>query len=99
VKNYVFSRTMTKAADVQIEIVSEDAAEYVRKLKAQEGKGICVMGGGELANSLFAADVIDEIGFKIHPVLLGSGIPLYYRWSAGSIWSCWNVGRSRTGAC
>jgi dihydrofolate reductase len=27
---------------------------------------------------LFEAGLIDEIGFNIHPVLLGSGIPLYY---------------------
>ncbi len=36
------------------------------------------MGGGELAKSLFEAGVIDEIGFNIHPVLLGSGIPLFH---------------------
>jgi dihydrofolate reductase len=36
------------------------------------------MGGGVLAKSLFEADLIDEIGFNIHPVLLGSGIPLFH---------------------
>jgi dihydrofolate reductase len=36
------------------------------------------MGGGELAHSLFEAELIDEIGFNIHPVLLGSGIPLFH---------------------
>lgn len=77
VKNYVFSRTMRKSPDERVEIVSADAAEFVRKLKKQKGKGICVMGGGELANSLFEAGVIDEIGFNVHPVLLGSGIPLF----------------------
>jgi dihydrofolate reductase len=35
-------------------------------------------GGGELARSLFEADLIDEIGFNIHPVLLGAGIPLFH---------------------
>jgi dihydrofolate reductase len=35
------------------------------------------MGGGELAKSLFEAKVIDEICLGIHPVLLGSGIPLF----------------------
>jgi len=61
-----------------LEIISEDAAEFVRKLKVQEGKDICVMGGGLLAKSLFEANLIDEIGFNIHPVLLGSGIPLFH---------------------
>ena len=36
------------------------------------------MGGGILARSLFEAHLIDEIGFNIHPVLLGSGIPLFH---------------------
>jgi dihydrofolate reductase len=50
----------------------------VRKLKKEKGKEICVMGGGDLAKNLFEAGVIDEIGFNIHPVLLGSGIPLFH---------------------
>jgi dihydrofolate reductase len=77
VKNYVFSRKLKKSPDQRVEIISQGAAGFVRKLKKQKGKGICVMGGGELARSLFEADVIDEIGFNIHPVLLGSGIPLF----------------------
>ena len=36
------------------------------------------MGGGDFAKTLFEADLIDEIGFNIHPVLLGSGIPLFH---------------------
>ena len=81
VKNYVFSRTMKPGAKKKassLEFDSEDAAEFVRKLKGQEGKDICVMGGGLLAKSLFEADLIDEIGFNIHPVLLGSGIPVFH---------------------
>jgi dihydrofolate reductase len=77
VTNYVFSRTLKKSPDKKVEIISQDAAEFVGKLKKEKGKGICVMGGGELANSLFEASLIDEIGFNIHPVLLGSGIPLF----------------------
>jgi dihydrofolate reductase len=80
-KTYVFSRTLKQKAGKKIkdlEIISEDAAEFVRKLKEQAGKDICVMGGGLLAKSLFEADLIDEIGFIILPVLLGSGIPLFH---------------------
>jgi dihydrofolate reductase len=78
VKNYVFSRTIKKSPDKRIEIVSQDAADFVRVLKNEKGKGICVMGGGVLAQTLFEADLIDEIGFNVHPVLLGSGIPLFH---------------------
>ena len=81
VKNYVFSRTLKKLPGKKIELVSEDAADFVSKLKQEDGKGICVMGGGILARSLFEADLIDEVGFNVHPVLLGSGIPLFYEMS------------------
>jgi dihydrofolate reductase len=80
VKNYVFSRTLrpNRRKLKDLEIISEDAADFVRKLKSEPGKDICVMGGGLLARSLFEADLIDEIGFNVHPVLLGSGIPVFH---------------------
>jgi dihydrofolate reductase len=81
VKTYVFSRTIKKPKNKKVMFVAEDVADFVRRLKEEEGKDICVLGGGVLAKSLFEADLIDEIGFNIHPVLLGSGIPLFYEMS------------------
>lgn len=77
VKNYVCSKTLKKAPK-KIEIVSEDAVDFIRKLKQEKGKGICIVGGGELARSLFEARLIDQIGLNIQPVMIGSGIPLFY---------------------
>jgi dihydrofolate reductase len=89
-KNYVFSRSKKKRdalkksllakkkADRNVEVVSADAAKFVHELKHKQGKGIVIFGGGELAKSLFEADLIDEIVLNIHPVLLGSGIPLFH---------------------
>lgn len=77
-KSYVFSRTLKEGKDKSVEIVGHDAALFVSKLKGEAGKDICVMGGGDFAKTLFEADLIDEIGFNIHPVLLGSGIPIFY---------------------
>jgi len=79
VKTYVFSRTLPEGPDGGATIVREDAADFVRRLKAQDGKGICVMGGGDLARSLFEAGLIDRLGLNIHPLLLGSGIPLFHQ--------------------
>lgn len=82
VQTYVFSRTLKKRNSKQVKFVAEDAALFVRRLKEKkDGKGICVLGGGILAKSLFEADLIDEIGFNVHPVLLGSGIPLFHEMS------------------
>ena len=81
-KTYVFSRSLPAGpAKGNVEVINADAGEFVRELKQQDGKDIMVMGGGELARSLFEAGVIDEIGFNIHPVLLGSGIPLFHEMS------------------
>ena len=78
-KTYVFSRTLKPRSTKRLEITSEDVGDVVTRLKKQEGKDICIMGGGLLAKSLFEANLIDEIGFNIHPVLLGSGIPLFHQ--------------------
>jgi dihydrofolate reductase len=78
VKNYVFSRTLKQPRSKKVEVVSRDAAEFVRQLKQEAGKGICVIGGGELASALFQARLIDQVGLNIQPVMLGSGIPLFY---------------------
>jgi dihydrofolate reductase len=77
-QTYVFSRTLAPGSTGGVTIVPGDVVAFVRDLKQQEGKDICMMGGGELARPLFEAGLIDEIGFNIHPVLLGSGIPLYH---------------------
>lgn len=78
VEGYVFSRTLTELpAGAGARLVRTDAGAFVRELKRAPGKEICLLGGGELARSLFEAGVIDEVGLNIHPVLLGSGIPFF----------------------
>jgi dihydrofolate reductase len=76
VATYLFSRTL-REAPAGVELVASDAGGYVNRLKRQPGKGIYLMGGGELASSLFDAGVIDEVSLNVHPVLLGSGIPFF----------------------
>jgi dihydrofolate reductase len=79
VTNYVFSRSLNPAAEPKVTIIRENAANFVDELKRATGREICVMGGGELAQTLFDADLIDEVGVNVHPVLLGEGIPLFRR--------------------
>jgi dihydrofolate reductase len=76
-RTYVFSRTLPPIDEPGVELVSDDAAGFVRRLKAQPGGRICLMGGGELAAALLAADLVDEVGLNIHPILLGAGVPVF----------------------
>ena len=77
--SYVFSRTAEPGLRDGVEFVSEDPGKFVKKLKKKMGKDIMVFGGGEIGTVLLEAGVIDEIGFNIHPVLLGSGVPLFHK--------------------
>ena len=77
ITTYLFSRTLKESPDAGVHLVREDAVAFVRTLKGKPGKGICLMGGGDFARSLFEADLIDEVGANIHPILLGSGVPLF----------------------
>jgi dihydrofolate reductase len=81
IKTYVFSRTLEPGEQNGVVVVNDDPSEFIRDLKQQDGKDICMMGGGELARDFFEAGLIDEIGFNIHPVLLGEGIPLFHTMS------------------
>lgn len=78
VVTYVFSRTLERLPDtVDAQLVHEDVAEFVRSIKGRSGGDILVMGGGEIGTTLLQAGLVDEIGFAVHPVLLGGGTPAF----------------------
>jgi dihydrofolate reductase len=78
---YVFSRTLEPGMRDGVTFLNSDPGEFVRDLKQRDGKEICIMAGGALGSALLDAGVIDEIGFTIHPILLGSGVPLFHKMS------------------
>lgn len=66
----VFSRTLEKA-DWNTRVVGGSLPETIASLKAEPGADLLVLGGGELAASLSADDLIDEYQVFVHPVVLG----------------------------
>ena len=78
VTSFVFSRTLKELPEgAEGVLVGEDVADFVRRLKGEPGGNIVVMGGGELGSALIEAGLVDEIGFSVHPVLLGGGVPAF----------------------
>jgi dihydrofolate reductase len=49
----------------------------LRALKATPGKNTYVVGGAGLVASLMDADLIDELRLIVHPIVVGSGKPLF----------------------
>ena len=66
-----FSRS-EKGSDGNVEFVNEDVVEFTKRLKAQEGSKIWMVGGGELLREFFKNNLIDEYVVTITPHILGS---------------------------
>jgi dihydrofolate reductase len=71
----VVASTTLSSPDADVEVVGEEVRERVRELKQQQGKDIWMAGGARLAAAL--VDELDELIFKVNPIVLGSGIPLF----------------------
>ncbi|WP_326736391.1 dihydrofolate reductase family protein [Streptomyces sp. NBC_01022] len=74
-RHLVFSRTLGESPDPAVEIVATDPVARVRELKEEDGKDIWLVGGGELAGSLYSE--ISTLIIKLSPMTIGSGIPLF----------------------
>lgn len=73
-RQIVFSRTRSAAGE-SLEVSGADPLDVVRGLKREEGSGIWLCGGAQLAGAL--APEIDRLVLKRYPVLFGDGIPLF----------------------
>jgi dihydrofolate reductase len=51
--------------------------KQVRQLKAQPGGDIVVMNSASVGRALLGMGLLDELRINIHPVVLGSGQPLF----------------------
>jgi len=74
---YVFSQSMEQYQHEQLQVIADDAAEFVRSLKSQDGKPIYLCGGGQLAGYLLQHKLVDEIILKVSPLIIGQGLSLF----------------------
>ena len=78
IKNYVFSRRPREAPLPTFEFVNEPVKPFAQRLRAQPGKNIWMMGGGEIIASFLDQGEIDEFRIHLIPILIGEGIPLIH---------------------
>ncbi len=103
---YVFSTTLTEVKPGAI-LINENIEAEVRRIKNETGKDIWLFGGAMLTASLLNLGLIDEIGLAVHPIILGSGKPLFSNlqnrvpltltdtktYSSGLVYLTYSVGR------
>ena len=76
ISKIVYSRTMKNVDWKNTTLKKEIGKEEIVALKQQEGKNILV-GSPSLIVALSQLDLIDEYQLCVHPVILGSGLPLF----------------------
>ena len=73
---YVFSNTLKQVKEGAI-LLSGDSMGQARRIKEQPGKDIWLYGGAVLTDALMQEGLVDELWMSVHPILLGSGKPLF----------------------
>jgi dihydrofolate reductase len=76
ISKIVFSRTLENAGWKNTTLKKELLKEEILELKQQAGKNI-LAGSRSLIAALAQLDLIDEYQLCVHPVILGSGLPLF----------------------
>ncbi len=74
---YVASNSLTEGSWNPTTVLSGDTAAAIAELKAVPGREIQIHGSALLAQSLFAAGLIDELRLVVVPVVVGSGRRLF----------------------
>lgn len=76
-KKIVFSRTLKELSWNNSILVKGDPVAEIRKLKEGQGKGITILGSGEIISQLAPAGVIDQYQLLVNPVVLGDGRTMF----------------------
>ena len=74
----VFSTTLSEVQG-NARLASGGVAEEIERLRAEPGEGDIWIGGATLAAEAAASGLIDEYRLRVHPVLVGGGIPFFPR--------------------
>ncbi len=79
-KAYVFTRQKEPLRrEKNVEFVSGDIEEFVRRLKENTEEDIWLVGGSQLIKVFLKENLVQDLIIFVVPIILGSGIPLFDR--------------------
>ncbi len=78
-------------------LVSGDVPAAIAGLKAHGGQDLCIMGSGELIQTLLPHRLIDELLLFIHPLVLGAGRRLFPDAGVSAEWELMSNSAASTG--
>ncbi len=77
ITKYVVSKTVKNPTWENTVVIKENVVDELKKLKRSKGPDLQVHGSGNLIQTLFKHDLVDEFWLKIFPVTLGKGKRLF----------------------
>jgi dihydrofolate reductase len=76
-KKIVFSRKLQAAEWSNTTLVKGDAVSEIRKMKAEPGEDMAILGSGSIVSQLAQAGLIDEYQMLVNPIVLGEGRTMF----------------------
>jgi len=76
-QNLVLTRSTRRRVAPFVRFISRNAVGDIRQLQKERGKGIWLVGGGQVNALLMNAGLVDRMVLTTIPVILGGGIPLF----------------------
>jgi dihydrofolate reductase len=100
IRKHVVSSTLSEAdltwANSEL-IPGGEALARIRALREAEGRGLLVLGSAQLARTLLAEGLVDELRLLVEPVLLGGGKSIFPADGALRAWELVSAETSGTG--
>jgi len=95
---WVASRTLTSLDWDTARLLEGDAADAVRRLKAEDGGELQVHGSAGFVQTLLQEDLVDELRLIVFPVVLGEGKRLFGDGTIPRTWRAVSSSVTKSGA-
>jgi dihydrofolate reductase len=76
-RKVVFSKSLKQADWENTRVVNGDLVAEVRRMKAEPGPGLLLMGSGTIVSQLTEAGLVDEYQLVVHPLVIGKGRSMF----------------------